>query len=150
MSVDAMVVIARCTRGGITSWQQVSKQLGLSVDAARCRYDPEYLHIRPWPHPCEAVAHPDEPIDENDTSSPHPKGPTLEVRISAILDSLGALSVADIACRLNISAGSARDALSTMRKAGKVENDSNDRHNGNLEWTWRLTGQSAPSSRKAA
>lgn len=36
-------VLARCTRNGVTSWSNVAKQLGLSVDQARSRHDPEYL-----------------------------------------------------------------------------------------------------------
>lgn len=35
-------IIARCSRDGRTSWAQVAKQLGTSIDRARSQHDPSY------------------------------------------------------------------------------------------------------------
>lgn len=108
-------IIRRCTREGVTAWQSVAKQLGLSVDAARSRYDPSYLRARPWPHPCESVS-PDgepEPIDETDMSSPHPKGPGLKVLILRQLQN-GPASVETLAVRLSRKTTSIRARLDRL------------------------------------
>lgn len=125
---DPSTIIARCTRNGITSWQAVAKQMGLSVDAVRSRYDAAYLKVRPWPHPCEAVPHPD-----------GAKGPGLK---ALILNQLGkhAMSVEDLAYRLQRPVNSIRARLAQMRQCGLVESDSGGRHNGKANaWTWWIT-----------
>jgi hypothetical protein len=106
-------IVRRCTRDGVTSWQSVAKQLGLSVDAARSRYDPAYLRARPWPHPCEEVPHPDAPIDENDVHSLAPKGPGLKALILRHLQT-GPASVETLANRLQRPVNSIRARLDRL------------------------------------
>lgn len=36
-------ILRRCRRNGRMLWQHAAQQLGLSVDQARSRHDPEYL-----------------------------------------------------------------------------------------------------------
>lgn len=130
-------VVKRCTRDGVTSWQNVAAQLGCSVESARKRFDPQYLPIRPWPHPCEEIA--PEVVDENDTHSLAPKGPGMRMEVICLLHRLGHLSSADIANRLGKPVNSVRARLSQIKAEGWVENDGFGRANGLFEWTWKLT-----------
>lgn len=138
-------IVTRCTRNGVTAWQHVAAQLGCSVDQARARHDPKYLPVRPWPHPCEEVAPQaaeakPETVDENDTSSPHVKGPGHRALIVSLLARNGPMTVADLAARLESPRNSVRMRLSQLRADGLVENDNfRARNNGVYEWTWRLT-----------
>ena len=138
---DERAIIARCTRNGVTSWQNVALQLGMSVDACRKRFDMHYLPVRVWPHPCAPVAAPvaAEVVDEADVHSMAYKGPGMRVEIAILLKRHGSLSVSAIAGRLNRTCNSVRMRLSRMQKDGWVENDSLGRRNGTYEWTWSLT-----------
>jgi len=132
------MVIARCTRNGVTSWQQVARQLGRSVDSVRCAYDPQYLKVRPWPHPCEEVASPVEPeleLEPTDLSSPHPKGESLKVRILKLL-AVQSMSSEILAHALNVPRNSIRARLDRLLDAGKVC------HDGRYPRTWAIAGQS--------
>jgi hypothetical protein len=156
--MSAEQIIARCTRDGVVSWQNVAAQLGCSVDQARKLHDPQYLAIRPWPQRCEAVTPKGEPIelvDENDTHSLAPKGPGLAVEILRALKRHGPMSAQAISGLVGSPCNSVRMRLARMLERKWVVNDSRGRGNGVFEWTWAPTAEglkiaeagSAPSIR---
>lgn len=159
--MTAEAIIAACTRNGVTSWQNVARQLGRSVDSVRCAYDPQYLHIRPWPHVCEVVPHPDEsmedPLEPNDadipTNSPYDKGPGMKAQILCLLTRHGPMSVEALSGLLNRTKLSVRKRLNDMRAELLVCNDSGGQHNsGTFGWTWSITktGQGAVTGHASA
>lgn len=138
---DEAAIIARCTRGGTTSWQQVAKQLGRSVDSVRAQYDRQYLHSRPWTHPCEEVE--PEPDIETMTDaeaykSPNPKGEGLKVTLLKLLDRHQHLTADDMAQRTSNAANTVRSRLSELLHEGFVQNDQAIQR-GSTERTWSLT-----------
>ena len=139
MAHDINAIVARCTRNGVTSWQAVAKQLGRSVDSVRAQFDRQYARAHVWAPSREPDPALEPPVDENDLSSPYPKGPGLKSMILRSLHTNGPTCVGDIATRLGRTTNSIRMRLSDMREAGLVENDSKGRPNGVYEWTWSLT-----------
>lgn len=129
MSADE--VIRRCTRDGVTSWAQVAKQLGRSVDSVRAQFDVTYLRAYVWAPSREAD--PDlAPPDEDDTRSPHVRPVRLKVRILAILGK-HTLSAATIAAALGTTLGCAKSQLSVMKREGLIK------HTKGYPYTWSLT-----------
>lgn len=126
-------VIARCTRAGVTSWSNVARQLGRSVDSVRSEFDAEYLRVRPWPHVCEVIA-PEPEVDVNDTRSLRPKGPGLKLLILATLQN-GPLSAETISCVLVRTVNSIRARLDRLHDAECVV------HDGRYPRTWKLTAK---------
>lgn len=138
--MSAEAIIARCTRNGITSWQNVAAQMGRSVDGVRSDYDPMYLKIRPWPHPCEEVEPEAEPTD---LSSPYAKPEPLKDRILKLL-TVQSMSAEILSHALNSPRNSIRARLDRMLDAGLVQ------HDGRYPRTWSLAGQGAQSNARAA
>lgn len=114
-------VIARCTRAGVTSWSNVARQLGRSVDSVRSEFDPEYLRVRMWPHVCEVVE-PEPEVDENDTRSPYPKSVGMRARILALLERQ-MMSVEALSGFLQSPVNSVRARLDRMLDAQLVFHD---------------------------
>lgn len=125
-------VIERCTRDGVTSWQQVAKQLGRSVDSVRAQFDPRYLRAHVWAPTREPDPDLAPPIDENDTRSLAPKGPGLKVQILQYLQH-GPECVEIIAIRLARPVNSIRARLDRLLEIGAVS------HDGRYPRTWRVT-----------
>lgn len=125
---DARDLIARCTRNGVISWQQVAKQLGCSVDRAQRMYattprqDPQQL--------AELLT------NAEAYKSPHPKGDGLKAAILGLLERHGQLSVADIAARTRSTPATVRGMLRDLTHAGLVEND---QARMKFERSWKLT-----------
>jgi hypothetical protein len=125
-------LIARHTRNGVTAWQAVARMLGRSVDSVRSQYDPSYLKIRPWPHPCEEVV----VIDFDDMRSPHVRPPPLRVRILALLakQSASAQTIAAMTCS---SLETTKMTLSRMKRDGMIQ------HTDRMPYTWSVAGSEA-------
>lgn len=127
---DATAIITRCTRNGVTAWQSVALQLGRSVDSVRSEHDPNYLKVRPWPHPCEVVE-PEPVIDLDDMSSPYPKGEGMKARILALLERQS-MSAELLSSFLHSPVNSVRARLDRLFDGGKVY------HDGRYPRTWGL------------
>lgn len=139
-------IIAACTRCGVTSWQNVARQLGISVDAARARHDPGYERAYVWAPSRSpmAQADPEDLIEPDDadipTSSPYVRGPGLKVEILCLLIHHGGLTVETLASMLNRTKLSVRKRLNDMRGELLVCNDSGGQHgSGTFGWTWTIT-----------
>lgn len=147
MSVDALAVIARCTRGGHIQWHQVAKQLGQSVDTVRVQHDPSYLNARPWPHKCEAVTPGGEPdmieLEPTDLSSPHEKPEPLKDRILKLLH-VQSMSAEILGSALSSPRNSIRARLDRLLDAGLVC------HDGRYPRTWSLVHPNRVDARRAA
>lgn len=137
--MNAEIIIARCTRNGVTAWQAVAMQLGVSVDKARCMHDPNYLKVRPWPQACEPVAAPEPIIDFDDMRSPNAHNNNVPWVRDAIVGFLSrhSESAATIAIAIGAAHGTVKKELSNMKAAGQVE------HDGGYPYTWRLAGIAA-------
>lgn len=131
--MNAEIIIARCTRNGVTAWQAVALQLGVSVDKARCDHDPSYLKVRPWPHACEAVT-PEPEVDIEDMSSPYVKGPGLKALILTALQH-GPMSAETLASTLIRPVNSIRARLDRLTDDFLVCND------GRFPRSWSLTAK---------
>jgi hypothetical protein len=129
--VNAQDIIARNTRNGVTSWAQVAKQLGCSVDSARAQHDPAYARAHIWAPSREPQPEMEE-IDESDLSSPHAKPVRLKVRILMILGK-HTMSAATIAATLGTTLGCAKKELSVMKRDGAIK------HTKGYPYTWSLT-----------
>lgn len=137
---DPHDIIAANTRGGHTSWQNVARQLGRSVDSVRAQFDPGYERAHVWapsrdpipqPRPEDVVI----PFDENDTSSPYVRGPGLKAEILCLLSRHAGLSVDDIASHLQRPVLSVRKRLNVLREEGRVT--CSGRHPSGSPKTWR-------------
>lgn len=145
MSAD---IIARCTRDGRVQWQQVSIQMGVSVDSARSQFDQAYKQTherapdrmtKPKPKPKgrpKAAATNSEPVprrrQDPDHKSPHTRRNTLSKRLLIALLKRPDSSVI-LAAAVNTTAMSARVTLNKLRADGLVTDD------GRKPMTWRLT-----------
>lgn len=134
-------VVDRCTRGGATSWQQVAKQLGRSVDSVRAQFDPTYLRAHVWaptrgPEPDMATPtvepDPEALPDAEAYRSPHSAGPGLKALILTALDRCPA-SAETIATRISRTPESVRVRLSCLKADGLVVHDERP------PYTWVIT-----------
>lgn len=124
-------IIATCTRAGVTAWQSAARMLGRSVDSVRSQYDPTYLRSHIWaptrsPEPAMAIP------DEDDTSSPYPKGPGLKCEILTALAN-HTLGADTLASKLNRPVDSIRARLAQLQALFLVC------HDGRFPRTWSLT-----------
>ena len=128
-------IIARCTRGGVVSWQNVAQQLGRSVDSVRAECDPTYMRSHIWApsrEPRPEMEPPEVIPDENDTRSPHERGPDMRTKIVACL-TRGCASAETIAAAIGHGVASVRVHLTWMKQEGTIS-----RLPGVRPYTWRL------------
>lgn len=127
-------VVDRCTRAGVTSWSNVAKQLGVSVDRARRLYDPVSSSRRD-PQQLAGPA-PESLTDAEAYRSPNAKGAGLKAVILTLLERHRHLTVDEMAKFTGSSNDTMRPRLSALRRAGLVQNDqAGDR----IGRTWVLT-----------
>lgn len=131
---NEQLVIERCTRNGVTAWQAAAKQLGCSVDYLRAKFDVTYARAYCWAPSREPDPELEPPVDENDTSSPHVKGPGLKLLILCTLQN-GPLSAETLACVLVRTVNSIRARLDRLHDVECVV------HDGRYPRTWKLTAK---------
>lgn len=118
-------IIAANTRAGHTSWQNVARQLGRSVDSVRAQYDHGYERAYVWAPSRSpmAQAEPEDLIEPDDadipTSSPYVRGPGLKFEILCLLQVRQA-SVEELAGRLAKTTLSIRKRLNDLKADGAV------------------------------
>lgn len=133
-------IIAACTRNGATSWQNVARQLGRSVDSVRAQYDAGYERAYVWAPTREAAPEPApedliEPADADiPMNSPHAKGPSLRILILQRLQH-GAQSADTVANFLH------RPVNSVRARLDRLLDDFLVCHDGRYPRTWSLTAK---------
>jgi hypothetical protein len=144
---DATLIIARCTRNGVTAWQAVAAQLGRPVDSVRAQFDAGYERAYCWAPSRESVPEADVVIDFDDMSSPFAKGPGLKILILRTLQT-GPACIETIATRLCRTTDSIRARLNSLKVDGLVIHDGRGgpHGEGRSQRTWSLT---APGLRVA-
>lgn len=125
-------IITRNTRNGYTSWQNVARQLGRSIDSVRAQYDHSYMRAHIWAPTREPEPEMEEPPCARDTSSPYIRGPILRVRIISTL-SRHTASAQTLASMVGTTIGCARVQLSALKSEGIVQ------HTARMPYTWSLT-----------
>lgn len=117
------IIIQRCTRDGHVAWAQVARQLGRSVDSVRAQHDPSYMRAHIWAPSREPQPEMVEEVDENDMTSPYPKGIGMKAKILALLERQ-MMSVETLASFLQSPPNSVRARLDRLLEAGRVYHDS--------------------------
>lgn len=116
---DAHAIIHRCTRDGVTSWQNVARQMGISVDKARRLYDAT-SRAR---HDPQQLGEPAPLTDAQAYKSPNPKGQGFKTMILVLLERHGRLSVDDLAHRIGSTPSSIRRFLGELVRHGLCQSD---------------------------
>jgi hypothetical protein len=134
---DPESIIARCTRGGITSWQQVAKMLGISREKARALYGHHCKAIPislnpPGIGPVDAIPAAETLTDAQAYRSPRLKTDGHSMLILVMLRRRRQ-SAEDLAAASSFPLKSTRARLSEMKADGTVTND------GMIPYTWTLT-----------
>lgn len=140
---DAHAVVARCTRDGVTSWQNVARQLGMSVDKARRLYDPVSSARR---DPQQLAEH--HPMTDAEAyKSPHPKGQGFKAMILVLLERHGKLSVEDMTVRSGSTPSSIRRFLGEMVHNGLCQSDNAGDKCGR-SWSLTEAGKAAAKAQR--
>lgn len=133
MSAD---IVRRCTRAGVTSWSNVARMMGVSIDSARTQFDPTYRLPKP------AIQQPQEPdvsslTDAEAYRSPYARTDGLKALLMALLGRYGSLSCEQLAVIASSTPNSVRKRLWSLRQAGMVESD--ERRGRATPSTWWLS-----------
>jgi hypothetical protein len=121
-------VISKCTRNGVTSWSNVAKMLGCSVDKAKALHG----HLTPRQDPQQIVDN-WAMSDAEAYRSPHPKGDGLKAQLLGLMERHGRLSTEQLAVLASSTPDSIRRRVNDLVAARLVE------HDGCLPRTWGLT-----------